>query len=833
MLSLRSLLFASLLACGSLVVCQDTGGEGPPGGGFPGGRQTRPTQQGPRPYADVVTKEAVTEKGVFLVHRIGDRVLFEIPENMLGREYLVSTEIAELPAGMGYGGQSGNERVVRFTRRNNKVFMRNVDYSIRATESGGLSEAVRASTLEPILATWDVEAEGEGKSAVIDVSRYFVSDPTEFSLRGQLGGGSPDAARSYIDRASAYPENVVVRSLVTFSGGGGGAAAGFGGGRGGGQRPNNPANTALIHFTIVLLPKEPMMGRLADSRVGYFSRGFQVFGHPDHKVIEQAYITRHRLEKKNPTAALSEPVKPIIYYLSREVPDKWRPYIKKGIEDWQVAFEKAGFKNAILAKDAPTKEEDPRWDPEDVRYSVIRWAPTTTENAMGPNVHDPRSGEIISAHIIVWHNILKLLESWYFVQASPLDKRAQKLPFPDELMGELVRYVVAHEVGHTLGLQHNFIASNAYTVDQLRDAKFTNENGTEASIMDYGRFNYVAQPSDGARLIPIVGPYDKFAIEWGYKPIPGAKTPEDEKKELDKQAALQLTHPEFRFGSQGSSDPYSQSEDLGSDAVAAGRLGMANISRIMKFIVPATTKLGEDYDVLREMYGRLWGQRTQELRHAAALIGGWAETNTHAGRGGSNFDAVPRAKQKAALMFLDEFSFMTPKEMIAPDVLRYIEPNAGLERVSSSQRSLLSSLLQESRIRRMLEAEALYGASNTYTARELVFDLQNFLFKELSSSASPDLYRRNLHRIWLEVINDRLNPQPSPPPATGAPFNPGAGQGDSGTQSELRPILFAALDSLNDMVTNVMPKAKDSVQRAHLTDLMRRIQEIMESRKRS
>ncbi|MCA1594965.1 MAG: DUF5117 domain-containing protein, partial [Chloroflexi bacterium] len=401
---------------------------------------------GPKPYKEVITADAKSDTGLFTVHRLDDKVFWEIPAAMLNRDMLWQTEIEQVGAGHGYSGVSAGSHVVQWTRRNNKIYLRMVDFTLRTQEKGALRTAIDEASLDPILMAFDVMAEGTDKSAVIDVTSLLSTDNAEFGAGRSLGASGLDASRSYIDTVKPFPTNIESKVMMTFSNGGGG----------------DPLS-ALVHYSLDLLPETPMKGRLFDSRVGFFNEGFQDYDGTDHRVMERAYITRYRLEKKDPAAAVSDPVKPIVYYISREVPEKWHPYLKKAVEAWQVAFEQAGFKNAIICKDAPTLEEDPNWDPEDARYSVIRWAPTETENAMGPHVHDPRSGEIISAHIIVWHNVLKLAEDWYFTQVSALDPRAQKIPLPDSLMGEILEYVVCHEVGHTLGLQHNFKGSSSYT----------------------------------------------------------------------------------------------------------------------------------------------------------------------------------------------------------------------------------------------------------------------------------------------------------------------------------------------------------------------------------
>jgi hypothetical protein len=458
-------------------------------------------------------------------------------------------------------------------------------------------------------------------------------------------------------------------------------------------------------------------------------------------------------------------VKPITYYIDPATPKKWVPYLKAGVESWQPAFEAAGFKKAIVAKDAPTPQEDPDWSPEDARYSVIRWLPSTIENASGPHIHDPRSGEILETDIQFYHNVMNLARNWYFVQVGALDPRAQKLPLPDDLMGKLIQYVAAHEVGHTLGFQHNMKASSMYSLTQVRDAKWVHENGHTPTLMDYSRFNYVAQPEDKIAvedLIPKIGPYDKWATMWGYKPIPGATSAEAEKRTLDEWARQQDATPWLRFTTEGSagSDPGELTEAVGDeDAVLATTLGMKNLERVAGMLVSATTtRPGEPYSDLEEVYGRMLGQWSLEMNHVAAIVGGYNSQQKHIGQTGVRFKLIPRQKQEAAVRFLVDNAFEPPKWALNEDILRRIEPVGVLDRIEASQGRVLNSLLSTARITRLVEQEALDGAA-AYAPLDFLTDVRKGVFSEVyGGTAQPiDAYRRNLQRAYIETLSNRVN----------------------------------------------------------------------------
>jgi hypothetical protein len=568
-----------------------------------------------------------------------------------------------------------------------------------------------------------------------------------------------------------------------------------------------------MHYSMVKLPDQPMMPRVFDARVGYFTVQQFDYGRDEHRAERRRYISRWRLEKKDPNAALSEPVKPIVFYIDPATPAKWVPFIKAGIQSWQPAFEEAGFKNAILAKDAPSKEQDPDWSAEDARYSVIRWLPSTVENASGPHISDPRTGEILEADIQFHHNVMNLARDWYFVQVGPLDPRASKLPLPDDLMGKLLEYVAAHEVGHSLGFQHNMKASSLYPAEKVRDREWVKKMGHTPTLMDYSRFNYVAQPEDRidpADLIPKIGPYDKWATMWGYKPIPNAKTPDDEKATLDEWARAQDATPWLRFSTQDSlgADPGELTEAVGdADAVLSTRMGLKNLERVAGMLLTATKRPGEPYDDLEEVYGRLLGQWVLEMNHVAAVVGGVQSRQKVSTQDGPRFEPLSRERQRDAMLFLGEHAFTTPSFVIRPDILRRIEPVGALDRIRISQQRVLATLLAESRINRLVEQEALDGV-NAYRPTDFFADLRKAVWREIdAASVQIDSYRRNLQRAYLDAMSDKVN---------------------SRVSSESRPLARGELRSLDTSVRAAIAKAADRTTRLHLQDVRDHIARILD-----
>jgi Met-zincin/Domain of unknown function (DUF5117)/Domain of unknown function (DUF5118) len=709
-------------------------------------------KSGIKPYDTVITAEATTKKGVFDVHRLDDKLYFEIPRAQLDKDFLWVTQLAQTLAGYGLGGTGVLDRVIRFELRDEKILLRDVKYGIRADVDDPVKEAVANTSVLPILRSFPVKAWGKDQAPVIEVTDLFMSDSSEFGVGKQINASGMDKERSFLEDVKAFPRNIETKVLATFRVGGGAPRAFPLPSMGGGTDPSLSALTVLVHYSMIALPDTKMRPRISDTRVGYFGVSFQDFGTSEHRVKRVEYVSRWRLEKKDPAAAISDPVTPITFYIARETPTKWRPYIKQGVEAWNSAFEKAGYSNAIRCIEAPSRREDPDWDAEDARYSTLRWLPSTIENAMGPHVADPRTGEILEADILIFHNLLRLLSSWYFIQCAPLDPRAQKLPLPDDLLGELLAYVVTHEVGHSLGLRHNMKASSAYTVDQLRSKEFTEKYGTESSIMDYGRFNYVAQPGDGARLIPLIGPYDDFSIEWGYREFPGTQSAEDDRVHLAKICERQLTDPMLRFGDPNASeDPSQQTEDLGSDSVVATQLGIANLKRVAELLIPATCKDGEDYEILDAMYDEMMGQLDRELGHVANVVGGLRGRDIRHGQGERIFEPVPADEQRRAVAFLIANVFETPVWTMPPVILDRIQKSGAPSRLLSSQSRLLSTLLSSSRLARM--SEHATRATPAYAPADLLLDLRLGIFRELSERpVAPTLHRRNLQRAYLDLL---------------------------------------------------------------------------------
>ena len=780
-------------------------------------------------YDKVITKEAITDKGLFDVHRIDAKYFYEIPDSLFNKEMLMVSRISKTASGIGFGGGKINTQVLRWEKKDKKVLLRVVSYDVVAADSLPVHEAVVNSNFEPVLHSFDIKAfkkDSLHPATVIEVSDLFEKDVNALGLpdyyRKSFKVSRLDGDRSYIESVKSYPLNVEARHVKTYA-----ASA----------PPSNESLGSIsieINNSMILLPAKPMKRRYFDERVGWFARGQVDYGLEAQESKTITFLDRWRLEVKDEDiekfkkGELVEPKKQIVYYVDRATPKEWVPFIKQGIEDWQVAFEAAGFKNAIIAKDPPTAEEDPEWSPEDVRYSVVRYLASPIPNANGPHVSDPRTGEILESDINWYHNVMTLLRNWFFVQTAAINEDARGVAFKNEVMGRLIRFVSSHEVGHTLGLPHNMGSSVAYPVDSLRSASFTKKYGTAPSIMDYARFNYVAQPGDeGVALMPEIGIYDKYAISWGYRPI-FDKTAEEEKPVLDQWILAHAGDPLYRFGHQQAGDvvdPSSQTEDLGDDAVKASTYGITNLKRIVPNLATWIAEDGKKYDDLGTLYEQVLAQYNRYMGHVSNNIGGVYEHYKAFGQEGAVYTPVPKERQKNSLSFIQKELFATPTWLLDQEIFNKIEYSGSIERLRAIQARTLDNILSLGKIARIIENETING-KDAYALADMMKDLRTGIWSELSRGSKIDTYRRNLQKAHIERLAYLMTAESQNASRRSSAYVKSTAINTS--QSDVRSVARAELNMLKRAIRNAVGRTTDNMSRYHLEDAITRIDAILD-----
>jgi hypothetical protein len=785
------------------------------------------SKKGIKKYSEVITKDTKSDSGLFDVHKVKEAFYYEIPFSKLNKDMLWVSRVAQIPTGLGGGyfnaGTKTNEQVVHWVRFQDKILLKIKSYTNVADSTKAISKSVQVNNYEPTLFAFDIKAfNNDSTSVVVDITKLFSTDVLAISglpsyLRKRYKVKKLDASRSFINSIKSFPENIEVKQDFTFTAS---------------KPPSSVATGSIslqVNQSMILLPEKPMQPRLYDPRVGFFTVSQYDFGSKALKADRKTYIRRWRLEPKDPEAyargELVEPVKPIVYYLDPGTPENLRKYIKQGIEDWQKPFESAGFKNAIIAKDAPTAEEDPEFSPEDIRYSVIRYVASTTRNAIGPSVSDPRSGEIIESDIIWYHNHLRSYRNRYLLETAAANPNARTLDTKPEEIGEMMRMVIAHEVGHALGFPHNMAASYAYPVESLRDGDFTQKFGLAASIMDYTRYNYVAQPGDeNIRFIRQIGPYDHYAVNWGYRFIPNVNSAEAEKTTLNKWISDTKGDPKFKFGRQSSRfDPQSQTECVGDDPIVASTYGLKNLKIVAKNLPNWTSDETNNYQDLEELYGELLGVYSRYIGHVVTNIGGVYENIKMPDQEGVVYTHQDKNTQKASMNWLQSNVFDTPKWLIDKNILQNIDHAGYFERLRRVQARQLNSLLSFDRLGRLIDAETIN--TSYYSALEMFRDLRNGIWKEASNAKNVDIYRRNLQRTYLDRMDYLLTSKGQ----TARRSRPGfeSTLNYNVNTSDVRALVRGELKYLR-IKLRVAKNGRNIVTRYHYEDIIARIDQLLD-----
>ena len=804
--------------------------------------RTETPKNGLKAFKEIITNKAVSQVGMFTVHKVDDKYYFEIPLRMLGKDLMAITRAARTPTGAGYGGEEIKRQMLRFERgTEQKVFLRAKALVNMSTDTTApMYKAVSNSNVDPIAAAFEIKSIRKDTSLLIDISDYFVSDAQIISYSNAIKTlyrlGALQNDKSYLQSIKAYPINIEIKTVKTY------AVSPPPAGPtppGAPQSVTLPAGAASGYATIemntslIMLPEKPMKKRLFDPRVGYFATGYTVFDEEGQRTDNPTFAVRWRLEPKNDIDAelqkkgeAIEPAKPIVYYIDPATPKKWRRYLIQGVNDWQKAFEKAGWKNAIRAEEFP--EGDSTISLEDARFSAIRYFASPIENAYGPNVNDPRTGEILESHIGWYHNVMKLLQKWYRTQAAAVDPKARPNEFDDELMGQLIRFVSSHEVGHTLGLRHNFGASTATPVEKLRDKEYLEKYGHTSSIMDYARFNYVAQPGDGiTNLFPRIGEYDDWAIEWGYKSIYNTRDENEDALILNKWYK-EKAFPNRRLWFLTEINPYdprAQNEDIGDNAMKASAYGIKNLKLIINSLPEWTKEEGKDFEMLKESYESVVDQFRRYIGHVSKNIGGIYETPKSMDQNLPVYETTPSVLQKEAVKFIVDHVFTTPVWIIDQKILNKIQPGNGLENIRAIQEPAVNSLLSEDRLQRMVEATI--KDPGAYSVVSYLNDLQNAILSDLPGTKEIDVFRRNLQKFYVErLINMIISPAgASPGIAVFGTVIPGR---IDAKKSDVLSLIKSNLKSLRPILVAASNRRPKSLSKMHLEDLADRIKNALE-----